>query len=653
MTVSHTVVGLPSGRRGEVAHGTGLRAALRALGLGVESICAENATCGKCKVLVEEGTSAEQGFVSSQAHLSAPQSDEIEYFKRRQDMMSRRGWTLGQVRLACQAKVIGNVVVTIPEESRTDKQIVRKSATVRNIEIKPSIRKYLVELNPPTLTNPRADWDQLATGIATSIGLVRSGESNLPASSDLAIDIACGRTLPDVLRQSNWRVTVSVWQDHEVLRVEPGFTEQAIGAAIDIGTTTIALYLCDLATGQTLAVESDVNPQIAFGEDVMSRIQFCGAKPDGLHLLHKAIVKTINQLLGRAARGAGISGNDILELVIVGNTTMTHLFLNLPPTHLGVSPFVPVTARPIDIKARDLNLAVNESANVHVLPAIASFIGADTTGVLLAEEPYEQDEIWLIIDVGTNAELVLGNRRQLLCASTPTGPAFEGAHIEYGMRAAPSAIERIRIGHDELKPEWKIIGERDWCTGAPKGICGSAVIDAVAELVRHGAIDPSGRFARITETGRIREGGSGLEYVIAYAGETATHADICLTQKDVRQVQLAKGALFVAARTLLDHYGIESPDKVLLAGAFGSFMDKANAMAIGMLPQMDLERVFIVGNAAGDGARIALLNTEKRKEAPAVAARVTRYELPADPEFQERFIRALAFPAPQKSGWRP
>jgi uncharacterized 2Fe-2S/4Fe-4S cluster protein (DUF4445 family) len=646
MTVTYTLVGLPSGRRGQVARGTALRPALRGLGIGIESICAENATCGKCKILVEEGSFAEYGVVSKRAHLSAPQPEETEYFERRRDLLSRRGWDLGRVRLACQAKLLGDVVVTVPEESRADRQIVRKSATVRNIEIRPSLRKYLVELMPPTLENPRADWSRLACGIATSMALVRSGETGLPGPRDLTIDHACLRRLPDVLRQSNWRVTVSIWQDRQVVRVEPGLTEQLLGAAVDIGTTTLALYLCDLTTGETLAVETDMNPQIAFGEDVMSRIQFCSSRPDGLHQLHKSIIKTLNQLLLRAVASAGTSADDVLELVVVGNTTMQHLFLNLPPMHLGAAPFAPVTSGAVDIKARDLGLATNDAANVHMLPAIASFIGADTTGVLLAEEPHLQDENWLIIDIGTNAELVLGNRHRLICASTPTGPALEGAHIEHGMRAAAGAIEHIRIRDDTMEPEWKLIGEDDWGAGRPKGLCGSGVIDAVAELLRVGVVDRSGRFAQdVAAEGRIRNGADGLEYVFVHAGESSTRSYISLTQKDVRQIQLAKGALFVAAQSLLDRFGIESPDKILLAGAFGSYINKANAMAIGMLPQFDLERVFVVGNAAGDGARIALLNWDKRREAVPLSGRLTRHELPADPEFQDRFIRSLAFPA--------
>ncbi len=296
----------------------------RSLGVDIESICAENSTCGKCKVLIEEGTFERYGITSTREHLSAPGMEETAYFAERSAMLAARGWQPGQVRLACQAKVLGDVLVDVPEESRGNKQIVRKSATERQIEIKPSIRKYLVELNPPTLANPKADWERLASGIATSIQLVRYGEPGLPRPGDLTIDYACLKTLSDTLRASNWRVTVSVWQDKEVVRVEAGYTDALYGAAIDIGTTTIALYLCKLENGEIVATTSEMNPQIVYGEDVMSRIQYTIANPDGLRTLHKAITKVLNQMLGRAARDAGITAHDIQELVVVGNTTMHH-----------------------------------------------------------------------------------------------------------------------------------------------------------------------------------------------------------------------------------------------------------------------------------------------------------------------------------------
>lgn len=661
MANKFTVILQPSGRRGEVAEGTSLRAASRELGVDIESICAENATCGKCKILVEEGAFERYGITSKRENLSPVSREEAAYFSRRPKMLAKNGWEVGQVRLSCQAKVHGDLLISIPEESLGNKQIVRKSATERMIEIKPSIRKYLVELMPPTLSNPKADWERLASGLATSIGLVRQGEANLPRAKDLTIDYACLQTLGQTLRNAKWRVTVSVWQDKEVIRVEPGLAENLFGAAVDIGSTTIALYLCDLENGEILAAESEMNPQIVYGEDVMSRIQYTIANPDGLEKLHNAVIDTLNQLLERAvqtvnankrgesdleenSRRNEISMQDILEIVMVGNSAMHHLFLNLSPRYLGVAPFTPTIYHSVDVKARELGLRINRSANIHVLPTIASFIGADTTGVLIAEEPHKQDENWLIIDIGTNAELVLGNKTKLMCTSTPTGPALEGAHVEYGMRAAPGAIERVEIDDKTFEPRYKIIGEENWNTGKAKGICGSAIIDAVAELFRAGIVDARGKFRSEGGTTRIRQGESGPEYVIAHAEETSIGRDIPLTQQDVRQIQLAKGALFVAARTLLNQFGLQAPDKILLAGGFGTYIDKTKAMLIGMIPDCPLENVYAVGNSAGDGARIALLNVEKRAEAMTIASRVTRYELPTDPAFQNQFMLAMNFP---------
>lgn len=660
--------------------GVSLREAARQLGVEIESICAENATCGKCKVVVEEGTFERYGITSKREHLSPPSAEEVDYFRRRPKMMQANNWEVGQVRLSCQAKVLGDVLVHVPEESRGNKQIVRKSATQRPIEIKPSIRKYLVEMRPPDLEQPFADWERLSRGLETSMALVRRGEENLPKAADLTIDYHCLRGLGDALREGNWKVTVSVWQDKEVIRVQPGYVEASYGAAVDIGSTTIALYLCDLETGEILAAESEMNPQIVYGEDVMSRIQYTISEPDGLDKLHNAVIGTLNGLLQQAVKSANkrhreagdsptkqspierdesaseeiastpagsrndISTDDILEIVFVGNTTMHHLLLNIPPRHLGRAPYVPAIHKAVDLKARELGLQVNPAANVHVLPTIASFIGADTSGVLIAEEPHKQDENWLIIDVGTNAELVLGNRRGLVCTSTPTGPALEGAHIEFGMRAAPGAIERVEIDENTLEARFKIVGEEEWGQGKAKGICGSAIIDAVAEMVRAGIIDSRGRFRPGSSTKRVRQGENGPEYVVAWAEETSIGRDIPISLKDIRQIQLAKGALYVAARTLLKAAGLERPDKLILAGGFGSYIDKTKAMIIGLIPDLPLEDVYAVGNAAGDGARIALLNVDKRREAGEVARTLRRYELPTDPDFQNQFMLALNFP---------
>jgi uncharacterized 2Fe-2S/4Fe-4S cluster protein (DUF4445 family) len=476
------------------------------------------------------------------------------------------------------------------------------------------------------------------------MGLVRRGEENLPRWFDLTIDYQCLRTLSSTLREAKWNVTVSVWQDKEVMEVQPGYVEDSYGAAVDIGSTTVALYLCNLRTGEMLAAESEMNPQIVYGEDVMSRIQYSIEHKDGLERLHKAIIATLNKLLNQAAKTAGIKTEEILEIVLVGNSTMHHLLLDLHPKDLGLAPFVPTIHRSVDVKARELGLQINSSGNIHVLPTIASFVGADTSAMILAEEPHKQDENWLLIDVGTNAELILGNRKRMVCTSTPTGPALEGAHVEYGMRAAPGAIERVHIDEKTLEPRYKIVGEDEWNTGKAKGICGSAIIDAVAELFRTGIVDSRGKFKKNLNSKRVREGENGWEYIIAWADQTSIGRDIPMTQQDVRQIQLAKAALFVAARTLLKRSGLQSPDKIILAGGFGSYIDKEKAMLIGLIPDCALENVYAVGNAAGDGARIALLNVEKRNEIDSVTRRVERFELPTDPEFQNQFMLATSFP---------
>jgi uncharacterized 2Fe-2S/4Fe-4S cluster protein (DUF4445 family) len=650
MTQKHTVILQPSGRRGQVDEGMSVRAAARELGVEIESICAENATCGKCMVLVEEGRFEKYNIDSKRENLSPVGTEERAYLERRPKLLKDKGWEIGQVRLSCQCKVLGDILINVPEESRGNKQIVRKSARERAIEIKPSVRKYYVSMSPPNLERPIADWERLAKGLETSIGLVRRGEENLPRWFDLNIDYQCLRTLSSTLREAKWNVTVSVWQDKEVIEVQAGYVEDSYGAAVDIGSTTVALYLCNLRTGEMLAAESEMNPQIVYGEDVMSRIQYTIEHKDGLEKLHKAVIQTLNKLLKQAAKTANIRTDEILEMVLVGNSTMHHLLLNLHPKDLGLAPFVPAIHKSLDVKARELGLQINTSGNIHVLPTIASFVGADTSAMIVAEEPHKQDENWLLIDVGTNAELILGNRKRLVCTSTPTGPALEGAHVEYGMRAAPGAMERIHIDENTLEPKYKVIGVEGWnidhaeFKGQVKGICGSAIIDGVAELFRAGIVDSRGKFKKNLASKRVREGEKGWEYVIAWAEETSIGRDIPMTQQDVRQIQLAKAALFTAARTLLKRSNLQSPDKIILAGGFGSYIDKEKAMLIGLIPDCPLENVYAVGNAAGDGARIALLNVEKRKEIESVTRRVERFELPTDPEFQNQFMLATSFP---------
>jgi uncharacterized 2Fe-2S/4Fe-4S cluster protein (DUF4445 family) len=616
----HRVIFQPSGRRGEVEEGTTLQEAARQLGVEIDAICGGKQICGKCKVRIN----------SRLDHLS-PMTD------AERELLSTEHSAMGNYRLACAARVRGDVLVFVPQESRRERQIVRKAATERTIPLRPAIRKCYAELTPATLEDPVADWERLEVEMARSFGL-----------RGLGVDVQALLELQNRIREGGWKVTATVWMDREVIRIEPGYREASYGLAVDVGTTTVAGYLCDLGTGQVVATAALMNPQVAYGEDVMSRIAYAMNHEDGLARLNEGIIEGLNLIARQATEQVGLTPEDIVEVCLVGNTCMHHLVLGLGPRHLGVTPFVPALSRSLDVKARELGLRVAPGANVHLLPVEAGFVGADNVGVLIAEEPYNQEEMTLIIDIGTNGELVLGNRQRLLSASCATGPSFEGAHIRHGMRAAPGAIERVTIDPQTLEVRFKVVGPSRWSEELEepraKGICGSGIIDAVAEMWRAGIIEASGRFRADLETSRLRVTEQGREFVIAWVPQTTIGQEITVSQADVRAVQLGKAALYAGAKLLMRRLGIGELERVILAGAFGSYINKESALALGLFPDCDLERVYAVGNAAGDGARIALLNVDKRREAEEIARQVEYVELTVEPGFQEVFMEAMYFP---------
>jgi uncharacterized 2Fe-2S/4Fe-4S cluster protein (DUF4445 family) len=623
------VVFQPSGRRGEIPEGQTVIEASRILGVGIESVCGSQKTCGKCRVRVETGTFERYGITSAREHLSTFSEEEGEFIPDRE---RTEGF-----RLACAARIEGDLLIFVPEESRAVHQVVSKEATEREIRLDPAVRLFPVTLRPPGLDDPQADYERLVAALAQRFDLPRP-EIDYPALLDLS----------GALRKGNWTVTAALWMEREILAVFPGEMKEAYGLAIDVGSTTVAAYLCSLRSGEVLAARSLMNPQVAYGDDVIARITHANEHPDGLEQMRGAIIEGLNGLIQEVAADAGLTPDDLLELTVVGNTAMHHILLGIDPRPLGVAPFTPAVHRSLDIKARDLGLRVHPSANVHILPIEAGFVGADNVGVLIAEEPYSRDEMTLIIDVGTNGEMILGNRERLLSASCATGPALEGAHIRFGMRAAPGAIERIRIDPATLEVSFKIIGQEGWRPEFPitdtRGICGSGIIDGVAELFRAGIIDGSGRFRTGLATPRLRLSEGKPEFVIAWPDETALRTEIVIGQQDVRNVQLAKGALYAGAKLMMKKLGIEKPDRVVLAGAFGSYIDKGKAMLLGMFPDCDLRFVSSVGNAAGDGARIALLDRDKRREAEEMARRVEYLELTLEKEFQEEFLAAISIP---------
>jgi len=627
------VVFEPSGKRGYIEDGRTLLEAAQELGEDIESICGGKGVCGKCLVKFDKESCARYGIESGGQPLSPPTEKEIE-------LLSRHGFG-DEYRLACSTIVLGDVVVFVPEMSRREKHVIRKSTVERVIPVKPAIRKYYLELSPPTLNALAADYQRLAAELGHSFGLRIEG-----------IDYAALSNLASVLREGDWKVTVTVWMSREIAKVEPGYIDGSYGLAVDIGTTTVAGYLCDLQTGEVLATEAILNPQVAYGEDVISRINYAVTEPDGLATLNRAIVDGIGKIIASITRKAQLVPGDISEMTVAGNSAMHHIFLNLNPEYLSKSPFVPTIAKSLDIKSRDLGIGLDKSTNVHILPIEAGFVGADNVGVLIAEEPYNQDEMVLIIDIGTNGELVMGNREKLLCASCAMGPAFEGANIKFGMRAAPGAIECVTIDRQSLEVKFKVIGSDEWSTASSsvkaKGICGSGIVDAIAEMVKAGIIEESGRFNRKLVSPRFSITDEGPAFVIAWASEASLGRDITVSIDDVRAVQLAKGAMYAGVRILMEKLGVTELDKVILAGAFGSYISKENALAIGLFPDCALERVYSVGNAAGEGARLALISLDKRREAEEIARKVEYVELTVEPEFQKYFVDALHFPIPNE-----
>jgi uncharacterized 2Fe-2S/4Fe-4S cluster protein (DUF4445 family) len=631
-TPKHLVVFQPSGSRGYAEDGASLLEVARSLGVEIETPCGGMLICSKCRVRIEEGFFERFGIESSMSHCNPVLERERSFFKS-------KGLTEPNLRQSCAVKVHGPLVVFVPEESRAVKQLVRKSARELNIPIKPAVRRYFVELAPATLRDPLGDWERLQNALKAQHGL-----------EGLSIDYRVLIELQKTVRAGEWKATAFVWQGREVIRVVPGFAEYALGLAVDVGTTTVAGFLCDLDTGQVLASESMMNPQTPYGDDVMARITYAMTHPDGLEKMHAAILEGLNTIVSRVCEKAGYLPEDICEAVLVGNTCMDHIFLNIFPKYVGVSPFVPAVHHSVDVKARDFGLRILPSGNVHVLPNEAGFVGADNVACVIAEEPHKQDDIMLVIDIGTNGEMVLGSRHKLISSSVPTGPAFEGAQITFGMRAAPGAIEKVDIDPVTWEVRFKVIGQEKWSDQLPpeeikaRGLCGSAMIDLGWEMYRAGVVDATGRFSKETHSPRLREGPGGLEFVIAWAPQTAIGRDITFNVNDMRALQLAKAAMYSAAKIMMRRLGVQKVDKVVLAGAFGSFIDKVKAMAMGLYPDCELKNVFAVGNAAGDGARMALLNVDKRAEADEVARAIEYVELTVEPDFEKQFAAAMHFP---------
>jgi len=629
------VVFTPSGRRSEFPLGTSVLDAARSLGVDVDSVCGGRGLCGRCQVTCTEGEFAKHVIRSSADHLSPIGEVETRYSERHKPQSLAEGR-----RLSCQARIQGDLVIDVPPESQMHRQIVRKDAEHRDITLDTGVHLYYVEV-------PQAELHEASGDVQRLLDALRSGWQ----LENLDVDAAILPGIRSALRKGVWHVTVAIHDHSRIIAVWPGFRRDGYGLAVDIGSTTVAAHLCSLTSGEVIATDGIMNPQIRFGEDLMSRVSYAMMNPDGVDELTTAIRDGINELIDGVAREAGIGRDEIVDVTIVGNPIMHHLFLGISPVELGTAPFVLATDSALNLVASDLDLRVNQGARVYVLPCIAGHVGADAAAMILAETPHLMDEVSLVVDVGTNAEIVLGNREHLFACSSPTGPAFEGAQISCGQRAAPGAIERVRIDPDSLEVRLNVIGSDLWSddpgfdesVGASgvTGICGSGIIEAVAEMYLSGVVSEDGEIdgSLAKRSNRLIAEGRTFSFLL-HEGEQR----VVVTQDDVRQIQLAKSALYAGVKLLMDRAGLITVDRIRLAGAFGSHIDARHAMILGMIPDCDLAHVESAGNAAGTGARIALLNVAARREIESVVRQVEKIETAVEPRFQEYFVDAMAIP---------
>jgi uncharacterized 2Fe-2S/4Fe-4S cluster protein (DUF4445 family) len=579
-----------------------------------------------------EGDFSKHGVNSRAANLTPLTAAEQQFARRRPLPAGHR--------LSCSARIEGDLVVDVPPGSQVHKQVVRKAADTRVITLDPVVHLHYVEVRQPDMLDPSADLQRLMNALRD--------EWNL---ADLQCDLQVLQILQSTLRAGQWKVTVAVHAAAQIIGIWAGFHDQVFGLAIDVGSTTIAAHLCDLESGEVAASAGSMNPQIRFGEDLMSRVSYSMMNAGGAQQMTEAVHGALNSLAAEVAGEAGVAVSDILEVTLVGNPIMHHLLLGIDPVELGGAPFALTTDGALTIRASEIGLKLHPNARIYVLPCIAGHVGADAAGMILAERPDLGDELTLLVDVGTNAEIVLGNRTRLLACSSPTGPAFEGAQISCGQRAAPGAIERVRIDPQTLHARFKVIGSDLWsdepgfdaavaATGVT-GICGSGIIEVIAEMYLCGIINQdgvvdgqlAGRGDRIVQSGRT------FGYVVHQGA-----VPLQITQNDVRAIQLAKAALYAGIRLLMEHLGADHVDRIRLAGAFGSHIDVKYAMLLGMIPDCDLSQVGSAGNAAGTGARIALLDNASRTKIEELVRHVEKIETAIEPRFQEHFVEAMGIP---------
>jgi uncharacterized 2Fe-2S/4Fe-4S cluster protein (DUF4445 family) len=621
-----TVIFEPDGRRGCFGSGIHLLDAAKQLGVRIRSECGGEGTCGKCKVIIVNGSDL----------LSNMTSSEREHLTKQE--------TGDKYRLSCQAQITAKepatgcmVTVFIPSESRVGVRRIQVKGMEQTVQLNPAVRKAHLVLQKPTITDAVADDERLLSKLESTTGM-----------RDLHLCYDVSRVLSEIVREADWNITATIWNNQKITKIEPGDTTQEnYGAAIDIGTSKIVGYVIDLNTGEIASAGMLENPQIQHGEDVLSRISYAVQSPEHQEEIRRLVVNGINTVIESACTDAGEAhAENINEVVIVGNTAMTHLFLGVQSKFLSLAPYPPAIKRSVNVDAKRTGLRVHPEGNVHVLPCVAGYVGADAVADVIATGIHDKKEISLLVDVGTNGEVFLGNNEEILSCSCAAGPAFEGTQIKYGMKAVTGAIEKVKINPKTLDVKYETIGEEK-----PVGLCGSAMVDIVAELLKAGVISSRGKFNQETiKTNRFikteEESKEGTSFVIAWKDETALNQHITVSTKDISEIQLAKSALHTGCEILMQKKRIteKAIDKAYIAGAFGNYLNPENAKTIGLIPDIPTERITFVGNTALAGAKMALISKDVRDLADKLSKQIKYVELMAEEGFKREFIASILLP---------
>ncbi len=634
-----TIVFTPSGIRGRVKKGTTILEAAQKLSVDLNSICGARGRCSKCQVELTFGEFNKLNIRSKETSVSEKNETEIIYRNKFHLSEERR--------LGCQTKILGDLVVDVPEDSQIHKQIIKKETSLRDFSLNSSVKAFYVQVSEPQLDSLESDFERLKISLKDDWSI-----------QGVTCSVRVLKDLQEKLRRGNWGITVLLYYKEntvpEIVDIHSGYSEiPAFGVAIDLGSTSIAATLCDLNSGKIVGSMGIMNPQIRYGEDVMSRVSYCMMEEKGLATLNNSVIQGINELTRKIAEKYEIKLDSVFEIVFVANPIMHHLLLGINPKELGQAPFPLVFSDSLTIKSKDIGIILNPESYVYTVPCIGGHVGADAASVLIAEQPQKlKDTTTLLIDIGTNAEILLAKGEEIFACSCPTGPALEGAQISAGQRAAPGAIERVRIDPITKEPRFKVIGCEQWSNEKEfsenisgvgvTGICGSGIIEAVAEMRLAGLLDANGLIGSAAQTGSNRCTSS--ERTNSYLLYSDNKVSLSITNMDVRAIQLAKAALHASCKILLEKSRVNRIDSIFLAGAFGSQISAEHALIIGLVPDAQVSQIVASGNSAGAGAIIALLDVSSRREISSLVRKVHKIETAVEPSFQKHFVEGSSFP---------